>query len=277
MEKVVVVVLNYMNYKETFQCVDSMLFQKNVSYEIIIVDNGSSNGSYAELRKRYRDNHLIHVLHSHTNYGFAKGNNIGINYAKRKLSADFVLLLNSDTELIQDDYLSILMSKYRNNIAVIGSEIIQKREMVSEKFCRYVDFPDTLFFYLYLVCGYYGISKLTNQLDKILQKKNRTEILAGSCLMLTPSFFKHYKGLYPRTFLYAEEELLYISCQNAGLCQYKTEEAAILHKGGKSSKYFFERMRTVGTKYLIASYKYVLWESFKFYLKRNLKNILQKG
>lgn len=162
MNKVVVVVLNYM---ETFQCVDSIWPRENITFEVVIVDNGSSNESYVELRKRYRNNCLIHVLRNHKNYGFAKGNNIGIYYARQKLSADFVLLLNSDTELIQDNYLSILVSKYKDNIAVISSKIIQIRKKIPENYCDYVNFPDTLFVYLSLACNYYGFSELSNKFN----------------------------------------------------------------------------------------------------------------
>lgn len=267
MEKVAAVILNYMNYKETFQCVDSILLQKNINFEIIIVDNGSTNESYKELRMKYKNNKLIHVLKSNKNYGFAKGNNIGINYAKQKLFADFVLLLNSDTEMIYNNYISILVSKYKENIAVIGSKIIQKRGFFQEKYYDYVNFPGTLFLYLQLVFEYYGFLVLSKKFSQLLSKVEKTEILHGSCFMLTPAFFKYYKMLYHRTFLYSEEALLYIYCQNANLIQMKTEETAILHKGKQSSKYLYENRDSIKRKYQIASYKYVVWESFKIALK----------
>lgn len=267
MAKIVVVVLNYMNYKETFQCVDSILLQKNIDFEIIIVDNGSFNESYRELKTRYKKNKIIHILKSHKNYGFAKGNNIGINYARRKLSAEFVLLLNSDTELIQDDYLSVLISNYDKNVGVISSKIIQKRGLIQEKYYEYVEFPETLFLYLQLICDDCGFESLSKKIGRVLKRAKKTEVLHGSCLMLTPAFFEHYSMLFSRTFLYSEEILLYIYCRNADLIQKQTEETAILHKGKQSSKYLYENMGSAKRKYQIASYKYVVWESFKAYLR----------
>lgn len=273
MEKVAVVILNYVNYKETIQCVESILPQEKVDFEIIIVDNGSSNESCRELRKKYRNHKLVHVLKSNKNYGFAKGNNIGIHYAKKRLSADFILLLNSDTELIQSDYISVLVSKYEENIGVISSRIIQKRGMIQESYYDYVKFPDTLFLYLQLVCDYFSFLNLSSIFNQLLKKAEKTEILHGSCLMLTPAFFKHYELLYSRTFLYSEEVLLYIYCQKAGLTQIKTEETAILHKGKQSSKYLYENRGSIRRKFQIASYKYVVLESFKIYLKDTLKAV----
>lgn len=262
-----IVILNYINYKETFQCVDSALLQESVDFEIIIVDNGSSNESYDRLRTRYRTNKLVHVLRGNRNYGFAKGNNIGIHYAKKRLSADFVLLLNSDTEFIHKDYISVLVSKYQENVAVISGKIIQKRGLIQEKYYEYTEFPDTLFQYLQLICDAYGFSGFSKKFVQLLRNAKRTEILHGSCLMLTPSFFKHYNLLYFRTFLYSEEILLYIFCQNAGLTQVQTDETSILHKGKQSSKYLYENRDSIKRKYQIASYKYVVWESFKAFLK----------
>lgn len=272
-KKVVIVVLNYMNYRETFQCVDSVLSQKGINFEIVIVDNGSPNESYKKLRERYGKNKLIHLLRSNKNYGFAKGNNIGIHYAKQKLSADFLLLLNSDTELIQDDYISILLSKYEENVAVISSRIIQKKGGIQDKYDEYVEFPSTLFQYVLLICDYYGFFNISKKVYQLLENKKRTEILHGSSFMLTPSFFEHYKVLYSKTFLYAEEILLYIYCQKAGLIQIQTNEAVILHKGKQSSKYLYENRGSIRKKYQIASYKYVVWESFKVYIKKYLTNI----
>ena len=63
MNKIAVVVLNYMNYKETINCTDSVLKQKNIEFEIVIVivDNGSPNESYKELGKEYRNNNSVPI------------------------------------------------------------------------------------------------------------------------------------------------------------------------------------------------------------------------
>lgn len=268
MNKVGIIILNYMNYRETIRCVDSVLLQENVRFEIVIVDNGSKNESYKELIKKYGNNRLIHILKVNKNYGFAKGNNVGINYAKSKLSVKFILILNSDTELIEKDYVYNLISAYKKDIAVIGSHIIQKSGLKQEKFYDYVKFPETLYFFMYLLCNYHGFITLSEILLKMLQRYKKTEIIHGSCFMLTPSFFDHYKLLYNKTFLYSEEILLYIYCENAGLKQIIVEEASILHKGKQSSKYLYANKASVKNKYLLVSYKYVVWESLKAYIKK---------
>jgi GT2 family glycosyltransferase len=64
------------------------------NYEIIVVDNASPGNDVEVLRERYGD--YIHIIQNERNYGFAKGNNVGIRYALNR-GADYVLVLNNDT------------------------------------------------------------------------------------------------------------------------------------------------------------------------------------
>ena len=72
MQKVAVVILNYVNYKETLKCTESVLLQKDVDFEIIIVDNGSFNDAYKKLGDKYKNNPLIHILKANKNMDLQK-------------------------------------------------------------------------------------------------------------------------------------------------------------------------------------------------------------
>lgn len=271
MQKVAVVILNYMNYRETSICVDSVLKQKDVEFQIIVVDNGSLNESYSVLKHNYAKNGLVHVIRAAKNYGFAKGNNIGINYARNKIKADFVLVINSDTELIDEQYISILISHYHKKIGVIGSEILTRNRRKQKPYSEYVDFPYTMFYYITFLNQVYGIDAFGKQIEKLMKKSYRKQVLHGCAFLLTPAFFKVYDGLYKKTFLYAEEILLYILCRRADLQQIYTSDTRIFHKEDQSSKYLFQNGNSIKTKYILRSYKYVVWESFKDYIKNFLK------
>ena len=273
MDKVAVVILNYMNYRETFCCADSVLLQKNIDFKIIIVDNGSTNDSYTQLKRRYYRNPSVYILKTGKNYGCAKGNNIGIKYGKTKLFADFILLLNSDTKMIQKDFISKLLLGYKKNMGAMGGKIIQQNGMIQERYFDYVTFPGTLFLYLKLICDRYSIPILPEKLSVFLEKANKTEILHGSCLMLTPAFFEKYDLLYDKTFLYGEEILLYIFCKRAGLIQKKIQDAVILHKGKQSSSYLYGNRNSLRDKYVLSSFKYVVWESLKTRLQYGVGRI----
>ena len=87
-----IIIVNYNTKDMTKACLDSIRkWSEGVVLEIIVVDNGSSDGS-TELLKKYPD---IRLILNTKNLGFAKANNKGIKIAKGK----YILLLNSDTEI----------------------------------------------------------------------------------------------------------------------------------------------------------------------------------
>lgn len=270
MHRTAVVILNYMNYQETIICIESVLLQKNSSFRIVVVDNGSTNESFQILTEKYCNNRLVHVIRAKKNYGFAKGNNIGIRYAKKRFQADFVLLINSDTVMQDENYIDTLLLHNEKNVGVIGSEIVLRNGKKQDPFYRYVEFPATLICYFYLLSGIYGINTLEDYMERLLGKRKGEQILQGCAFMLTPSYFEVYDGLYSRTFLYGEEILLYIMCQRAGLRQVYTCETNIIHKENQSSRFLFGNRSSIQIRYTLQSNKYVVWESFRDFINNKI-------
>lgn len=90
---VTVVVLNWNNAPDTVECLESLRAVRYPAMRILVVDNGSVDGSEPTLRARFRD---LPLLQTGANLGFAGGNNAGIRRALAE-GADYVLLLNNDT------------------------------------------------------------------------------------------------------------------------------------------------------------------------------------
>jgi hypothetical protein len=86
-----VVVLNWNGRDYVLPCLDSLCAQDYPDLEIIVVDNGSTDGSVDLIKGRYPQ---IAVIENGANLGFAAGNNVGI----RRASGDCVVILNPDTE-----------------------------------------------------------------------------------------------------------------------------------------------------------------------------------
>lgn len=117
--KVFAVILNWNNYTDTIECINSL---KNVTYKnfhIIIVDNFSDNDSEAVLRKEYQE---YKIIQTGENLGFAGGNNIAIDYCLTQ-KADYVLLLNNDTT-VKPDFLSYIVDAGENDatVGIIGGK-----------------------------------------------------------------------------------------------------------------------------------------------------------
>jgi GT2 family glycosyltransferase len=90
---VAVVILNWNGWEDTVACVDSCLRSSHPGVRLLVVDNGSTDGSERILRERFP---ALEILQTGENLGFAGGNNAGM---RRVLDtgADLVVLLNNDT------------------------------------------------------------------------------------------------------------------------------------------------------------------------------------
>lgn len=272
MARVAVVVLNYLNYKDTIECVDSIL---NMQYDIcgvIIVDNGSDNNSVDKLRKKYKGTKGIHLIASKINKGYARGNNLGIDYARKKLEAEFVLVVNNDTVFIDKNYVKGLLDKYEIGVGVIGGRILVKDKKEQPPIMYYLGLRDLVLRYidtLSLQCG--------SNFEFPVNQGEKTVILHGCALLFTPDFFQQYKGFYKRTFLYEEEAILYLMCVYKGLCQVYVPEVKIYHKEDQSSLMSFQNDKLVMEKYAFESLKYVIWWEVKNQIKSWWTKFIDKG
>lgn len=257
MKKVAVVILNYCNYRESELCVESAMNQTGIIVEIIIVDNGSPNASYEKLANKYKDLSNIHVLRVHKNYGFAKGNNIGIHYA-RNMGVDFVLLLNSDIVLKGEDCIKKLISDYEPGVGVIGARIIERNGKEKQAYSECIESPEKWWLLFYFLSAYLEIESLRNYFQRKMESGKKTEILHGSNLLLTPDYLAKCGLLYQHTFLYSEEILLYFQCRDSLLEQKVSSQAIVFHKGAQSSRYLYKNESRKSIGYRLKSYVHVL-------------------
>jgi GT2 family glycosyltransferase len=108
-----IVVLNWNGKEITEECLNSIKKQTFKDYEIILVDNNSTDGSSEYLKKRFPK---INLIQNKENYGYAKGNNIGIKKAK----GDYVLILNND--IILDKNFLKELDKHKNKADILGAK-----------------------------------------------------------------------------------------------------------------------------------------------------------
>lgn len=92
-----VVVLNWNGVDDTLACLDSLTALTYPNFNVIVVDNGSTDDSLALLRP-YKAPYPLTLLETGANLGFAEGNNVGVR-AALDAGAEFVFLLNNDTEV----------------------------------------------------------------------------------------------------------------------------------------------------------------------------------
>lgn len=227
------VILHYNVLQETLRCIQSI--KDNVChsiYKIIVVDNASPNKTGKELEKKFAEDPIVSVILNDKNLGFANGNNVGIDFARKTFKADFVIALNNDTYLLQKNFTQVIENEWRNSFfAVMGPKVhtpaginqnpvpfeINNKNEIRKRIIRYS------FAYARAALGIDGIYfSLKQKAKKILHHKNdvvtqnqdkqhlRQENvkLHGCCLVFSPKFFDFFDGFDPKTFMYLEEDIL---------------------------------------------------------------------
>jgi hypothetical protein len=91
--KVFVITLNWNGKKWLNDCLSSVLAMDYPNFEVAVVDNGSTDGSVEFIRERFPE---AHVLETGRNLGYAKGFNVGLEYAAAQ-GAEYFLIMNNDT------------------------------------------------------------------------------------------------------------------------------------------------------------------------------------
>lgn len=250
MEKIGFVILHYYTQKDTISCVESIQTKmKKENYEIVIIDNGSKNESGKLLKKKYENEDKIHVLIQKENLGFAKGNNIGFKYAKEQLKCNYIVLLNNDTCILQEEFFNLIKEEYnKSGFAVLGPKIYLLKNQINpvnlnslsiQRIKKELRSDSLNLFFSYM--GLYQLYTNTKKWIKKLLKKNIVQnladvntyykniILHGCCLIFSPIYVEKFNGLDERTFLYHEEELLFYRLQKNKMISVYNPKIEIFH------------------------------------------------
>ena len=108
--KVAIILLNWNEYQDTIECVLSLKDMEYDNYEILIIDNGSTNDSVAILQEKFPE---VTLIKSKENLGFCEGNNVGIRHALKN-GSDYLFVLNNDT-VVDKHVLEFLVKAAEDN------------------------------------------------------------------------------------------------------------------------------------------------------------------
>lgn len=238
-EKVGVVVLNYKNYRETIECVLSLVNQDS-PLEIVIVDNCSDNNSVAAIRDAFGLNKNVSLLESSENVGYARGNNLGIEFLRLK-GIKNIIICNSDVRFTANNIVSEMLKYDIDNVGII-TPIIKNLDGSVEMRAQY-KIQSFVLRVIKELCKMI-IPKKSNSTKNsdvgaylILQPgiQNEYMVITGSVYMLTNKYLSTYRGLFPKTFLYVEELATMLLCYKANLRTAIAPTEDVLHKGGAST------------------------------------------
>lgn len=195
-KKVLINILNYNTYEKTDRCIESCLSQENVYYDVLLIDNKSSDDSLIKLKRKY-GNRILY-LENEINFGYAKGNNLGVDYSLQH-GYGYSLILNSDTALSTSNTLSNLMSimSTNNNCSIIAPTIFNVTPnglVLNQNDSTYLK-----------LLRYFGILPHNKMIKESLYEISECQ---GSALLVKNQDFIKVGGFPEHYFMYGEEGTL---------------------------------------------------------------------
>jgi GT2 family glycosyltransferase len=259
------VILHYQTKNDTIGCINSILSNISSSgVRIIVVDNGSPNGSGIELKKQYEGNNIVDFVLSEENLGFTSGNNLGFSRAKHTYDAEFIALINNDTIIEQNDFVDKIRQKFTAlPFHLLGPDIVtisgKHQNPVFNKLSSSAAIDKYLSHYRkVLFLNWMGldtilekikktiipgtgihITKIKNDLDHFTEQLGVT--LHGSALIFSRLYIQMYEGLYPGPFMYGEEAILDYISKRDNLVTIYWPEVKIIHKDDSSTNSVYRK------------------------------------
>lgn len=269
------VILHYGEAKMTIDCVNNLI--KMIHDEqsaIIIIDNNSPNDTGKQVETELKNNDGIFFVFNKENLGFAKGNNVGYKFAKEVLKSEYICIMNNDVFILQKEFWDIVKRVDTDNLAVVGPHICLKdgkenamyykinsiEELIKER-NNYIKQLRRLKSPLWKLWNIWEnfklvIRKLLGELgvmDKIVLHEDMCDgcldrhsniILHGCCIIFMPSYITKFdEGFVSETFMFREEELLYLKCRDNGLDLLYEPELKVKHLEDVSTDYIYKTSR----------------------------------
>ena len=215
MKHVSIIIVNWNKKDQLELCLSSLKKTKYDNFSVVVVDNGSKDGSANMVKQRFP---MMDLIEEKENFGFSKGTNIGIKYAITKYNPDFILLLNNDIEIREGKWLNILVE-------------ITNKDGVGIASCKLLN-PDGTIQYAGSILTVFGWRQYTSD---IFTEDTPMDMVIGACFLIKREVIETI-GLLDEGFTpYFWEETDY--CARARKAGYKiiyTPRTTVIHYGSVS-------------------------------------------
>lgn len=242
-----IVILNYNNAGQTIASVDSILRYNSAPCRIVVVDNCSTDDSLSALSE-YLSEHesIFELISAPDNGGYARGNNVGLEYLEDDQTIDKLVILNNDVLFTQD--ILPRLSEFLNSHPEAGvvSPLLYCRDgetidyACARKDCSIREIIWTYLLYFTDICGillnFSNKRKILLENPALLDSKAvEIELPSGSCFMIRKDLFRKIGYFDPNTFLYYEENILYRKLLKEGKKNYLLPGISCIHLGGMTT------------------------------------------
>lgn len=231
--KVVVIIVIWNGLADTLECLRSLFQDGYPNLEIVLVDNGSTDGSVEVIREKQFP---VHVINAGSNLGFTGGNNLGLVEAQR-LGARYVFLLNNDTTLEKGVIRALVDAAEAHPSAGIVAPVM-----------HYYNTPADIWF----AGGQLVIRKGEATHDQSFHPGRNgapypTAWISGCAMLVRAVAIEHVGGLDDRFYLTWEDVDWSVRMKRAGWFLLVVPKARIFHKCAKSG----EKLKNIGSYYAV--------------------------
>ena len=214
---VYIVVLNYNGRDLTFQCLNSLQQLHYGNHTILLVDNGSSDGSVEAISSAFP---AVQVVALPENLGYARGNNTGLEIALEH-DPDWVMFLNNDTE-VDPDLLAAFME---------AAERVPEGGILGPKI--YYGGEEQLLWYaggeICLPLGRTRHRGIREHDHGQYDEPDRTDFISGCCLLIRGELVRQLGGFDPAYPMYNEDADLCYRARQLGVDSYYVPAARVWH------------------------------------------------
>jgi GT2 family glycosyltransferase len=228
-----IIVISYNTKKLTIKCLESVFVETlQTSFEVIVVDNASSDGSSKAIEDLFLDK--VTLISSSKNLGFAAANNL----AAGKANGKFILLLNPDTEIIDNAIDALIeFSSLHKTAKIWGGKTLFADGTINPTSCWRKMSLWSLLSQAFGLSSIFRNSSIFNP-ERIghwnSDSTKYVDIVSGCFFMIEKEFWIQLNGFDKDFFMYGEEADL---CLRASVLEAKpmvTSKATIIHHGGAS-------------------------------------------
>ncbi len=251
-----IIIVSYNTAQITKKCLQTIVLgleEASFKYEIVVLDNDSTDNSIAMLHefKKQHSSLSIKIVESKENLGFGKGNNAAVKQAMGK----HLLFLNSDTEILGAraeiplrqmadrndkgiaetdgvDSISSLYSFFTSDLNIysfVGPKLLEKDGKTPQASAGHFYTLPVVFAALFLRGDYYGLTRFSPRFTK------QVDWVSGACFMCAKSDFEMLGGFDEAIFMYMEEIDLLYRAKKHNLLTGFYPNSRIIHLGSASS------------------------------------------
>lgn len=230
-----IITISY-NTREIMQdCLNSILKHTHgLNFEIIVVENGSTDGSLPMLRDFAKKHSEVTLVDAKANIGFGRGNNLGA----QKAAGEYLLFLNSDT-LIFDNALEVVIEKIKKHpeVGAYSCRLLNADKSFQPSGGHFPTFGNVFAWQ----SGLDDLPLLSSLISSFHPKRSQydrnhqMDWVTGAFMMVQKKVFDQVDGFDEKIFMYTEEMELCFRLAKLGYKTYYTNSPAIIHLGGASS------------------------------------------